>query len=95
VSRNKPTRVGDDNPRPWGPGADVSDSESTRVGDTNPSFDWASPRWRENDEPSQSDVETDRRDHDEKAPSKDAEGAINRKGSRDRRGGNRGRGSRS
>jgi hypothetical protein len=72
----------------------VPDSEPTRVGDTNPSFDWASPRWRENDEPSQGDVETDRRDHDEKAPSKDAEGAINRKGNRDRRGGKGRKGSR-
>jgi hypothetical protein len=86
VSRNKPTRAGDDNPK-WGPGSDVPDSEPTRVGDTNPSFDWASPRWREDKEPEQGDVERDRRDHDETAPSKDAEGAINRKGTRDRRGG--------
>jgi hypothetical protein len=86
VSQNKPTRVGDDNPR-WGPGSDAPDSEPTRVGDDNPNFDWGSPRWREDDEPEQGDVEKDRRDHDDSAPSKDAEGAINRKGSRDRRGG--------
>jgi hypothetical protein len=66
------------------------------VGDTNPStFGWTSPRWREQGEPDQGDVEKDRRDHDDMAPSKDAEGAINRKGNRDRRGPDRKRGSRS
>jgi hypothetical protein len=89
VSGKKPTRVGDDNPR-WGPKPDVPESEPTRVGDNHPSrFEWTSPRWREDPEPEQGDVEKDRRDHDDSAPSKDAEGAINRKGNRDRRGGSR------
>jgi hypothetical protein len=96
VSRNKSTRVGDDNPKLWGPVPDAPGSEQTRVGDTNPSlFGRTSPRSREDHEPGQGDVGEDRRDHDDTAPSKGVEGAIDRKGNRDRRGRSRARGSRS
>jgi hypothetical protein len=92
---NKGTRAGDDNPRRIDRTPPSRTPRGTRWGDDNPGrFDWSSPRWREDEQSSQGAIEKDRREHDTSAPAGDADGAINRKGNRDKRGGNKGQKSR-
>ena len=95
MPKNAGRRFGDENPR-FGPAPKPDAApEGTRSGDDNVgSFEWSSPRWREETESSQGAIEKDRREHDSAAPSGDAHGAINRKGNRDKRGGNKGQKSR-